>query len=480
MTDGITLKGEIQADPGAALRWFFGFDRGLSRREWALVTYTALLSLTLLSLVSGLIAVNGASGPTWPVLALACSALVADRQSVRLAPGMEISVSFLPIVLAAVVYGPAAAVLVSVTSLLLEFRAPYARWLVWTSSRSISAAAAAGAASLVASSGSDSFGRTVAAVAVATLVDQVTDSALGSVTACVRGMSFREVVRIATKIWFAIPLYTPLTASLVYAYRHLSSWSVVLFLIPAFAAQKLFLLYQEQRATSEKLTLAVARQERAHLSFASALVATLDARDRYTAGHSATVAIYARDVTARLGLAEADQNLAHLCGLVHDIGKIGLPPGLLEKPGPLSLDERRQMEEHPIIGQRILANVEDYKEVARIVRHHHERVDGQGYPDGLVGDEIPIIARIIAVADAYDAMISDRPYRDAMPSRVARLRIAQAVGSQFDTGVVAAFEAILAQASESYRRGRGRGFSFGSQTSELWLPHMAEVTARAS
>jgi HD-GYP domain-containing protein (c-di-GMP phosphodiesterase class II) len=126
---------------------------------------------------------------------------------------------------------------------------------------------------------------------------------------------------------------------------------------------------------------------------------------------------------------------------------------LLEKPGPLTLEERRQMEEHPAVGERILANVENYTEIARIVRHHHERVDGNGYPDGLEGDSIPPISRILAVADAYDAMTSDRPYREAMPSRVARLRIAQAVDTQFDTTVVAAFEAILASASDDYRQG---------------------------
>jgi HD-GYP domain-containing protein (c-di-GMP phosphodiesterase class II) len=150
--------------------------------------------------------------------------------------------------------------------------------------------------------------------------------------------------------------------------------------------------------------------------------------------------------------------LTYLCGLVHDIGKIGLPPGLLEKPGALTLDERRRMEEHSAIGERILAKVDDYGEIAKVVRHHHERIDGRGYPDGLTGDDIPLISRIIAVADAYDAMTSDRPYRDAMPSQVARLRLAQAVGSQFDTAVVAAFEAILAGASEAYRRG-GKRFS---------------------
>ena len=155
---------------------------------------------------------------------------------------------------------------------------------------------------------------------------------------------------------------------------------------------------------------------------------------------------------------------AYLCGLVHDIGKIGLPPGLLEKPGALTLDERRQMQEHSAIGERILAHVDEYSEISTIVRHHHERIDGQGYPDGLVDEEFPLVSRIIAVADAYNAMTSDRPYRDAMPSRVARLRLAQAVESQFDTAVVAAFEAILAGAAEDYRLAQRRDFGEFAQS----------------
>ena len=122
--------------------------------------------------------------------------------------------------------------------------------------------------------------------------------------------------------------------------------------------------------------------ERANLQFAAALIATLDARDHYTAGHSAAVAIYSRDIAERMGLAEEIQEHAYLCGLVHDIGKIGLPPGLLEKPGALTLEERRQMQEHSAIGERILAHVDEYSEIATVVRHHHERIDGQGYPDG--------------------------------------------------------------------------------------------------
>jgi putative nucleotidyltransferase with HDIG domain len=238
-------------------------------------------------------------------------------------------------------------------------------------------------------------------------------------------------------------------------------------------------MYHTQRKLAEDLASANGRLERANLSFATALVATLDARDRYTAGHSAAVAIYARDIAERLGLSEDEQQLAHQCGLVHDIGKIGLPPGLLEKPGALTLGERRQMEKHSEIGERILAKVEDYAEIAKIVRHHHERWDGQGYPDGIAELAIPLISRIISVADAYNAMTSDRPYRDAMPSRVARMRLAQGVESQFDTTIVAAFEAILAGADEEYRTGRRADFSLADQdvySAPVSTPVLAEHT----
>src|ERR671935_2956298 len=106
------------------------------------------------------------------------------------------------------------------------------------------------------------------------------------------------------------------------------------------------------------------------------------------------------------------------------------------------------MQRHSEIGESILAHVKNYTEIAKFVRHHHERMDGGGYPDGLAGRDIPLVSRILAVADAYDAMTSHRPYRGAMPSRVARMRLAQAVESQFDTSVLAAFEAILAGATE--------------------------------
>ena len=242
------------------------------------------------------------------------------------------------------------------------------------------------------------------------------DTFLNVATVYVRGINplahFRSV---ASLWWIVVPIYVPLLTLFVYAYHTYSLELVLVFFVPTLAAQRLLQLYRQEKEATNRLETANDRLRRASLSFATALVATLDARDQYTAGHSAAVAIYAKDIARRMGLAEDQQELVHLCGLVHDIGKIGLPAGLLEKPGPLTLEERRQMEQHSEIGERILRNVDDYSEIADIVRSHHERIDGMGYPDGIHGDEIPLLARIIGVADAYDAMTSDRPYREALP-----------------------------------------------------------------
>jgi putative nucleotidyltransferase with HDIG domain len=236
----------------------------------------------------------------------------------------------------------------------------------------------------------------------------------------------------------------------VIAYEQVSPLTLPLFLAPALAAQRLFGLYQSQLRLTEDLAEANESLERANASFVRSLVTTIEAKDVYTAGHSAAVAIYARDIAARLGLSEDDQQLAHHCGEVHDVGKIGLPASLIEKPGALTVEEHLEMQSHSVIGERILAEVEGWREIATIVRHHHERWDGQGYPDGLRGEEIPLMSRIVFVADAYNAMTSERPYRGALPSHVARMRLAQGVETQFDTTVVAAFEAVLASASEDY------------------------------
>jgi len=414
------------------------------------------------------LALAGVGVGSWPgVIALGAVAAFSERGRIKLKGSLDVSISLLPATFAAVLYGPLAAMLVFGASV-VGLSLPVAGRIAYMSSRALTGAAAAGAAAAVASAMSGGTGAIVAAAAAASLVAEGLDALFASVAFALRklGSLSEALAELFPVVVASVPLYGPAVALLVLAYREISPWTLPLFFVPALAAQRWFLMYQEQRRLATDLGAANERLQAANLSFAKGLIATLDARDRYTAGHSAAVAIYARDIAARMGLAEQQQDLAHLCGLVHDIGKIGLPAGLLEKPGALTLDERREMQRHSEIGEGILAKVDTYAEIASVVRHHHERVDGQGYPDGLAGDATPVLSRIIAVADAYNAMTSDRPYRDAMPSRVARLRLAQAVETQFDTSVVAAFEAILAGSTEDYRLAQDEQFRLTSSVGD--------------
>lgn len=442
----------------------------------AVWVYAGVLASLAISTALGLSVFSSVEvGPPLVVLGLAATAAFAERSSVRLSSTVEESISALPMLFAAVLFGPLAALIVASASMLGDFTRPYLRWGIYTSSRAVTAAIVG----VVALSTSGLIENRSLALAVSTIVAAVVaqglDCLFASITVYLRGRGGAiETARLLLPVAAAaIPLYAPLVALLAIGYDQFSAWATMLFFVPALAAQRLYTLYQGQRNLTDELTSANEQLERANLSFAAALVATLDARDQYTAGHSAAVAIYSRDIAQRMGLEESDQQKAHLAGLVHDIGKIGLPPGLLEKAGPLTLDERRVMQKHSEIGERILVNVDTYSEIAHIVRHHHERVDGNGYPDGLTEPEIPLLSRIIAVADAYNAMTSNRPYREAMPSRVARMRLAQAVGTQFDTSVVAAFEAILATSDESYRLGRRREFDLESRDSDRAVASVA-------
>jgi putative nucleotidyltransferase with HDIG domain len=425
----------------------------------ASASMVAILAVAGFSLTGG--------GTWWPVLAFAALAAIVERHSIRLSSTVEISAAFLPLTFSAVVFGPLGAAVVGGAALLGELpfwrrvedvsvETPYLRWSVWTANRTLDGALAGLVAYGALSLFDDAAVRIGLATALATMTIFAVDLSVTSLTLVLRRSGQpRDVLRDAMTMAAAgIPIYTAVAGLLAYAYLEITPLSAGLFFIPALAAHRLLVVSRRQQEALAELGEAFARLERANLSFATALVATLDARDRYTAGHSTAVAEYARDIAREMGFSEEQQRLTHLCGLVHDIGKIGLPPGLLEKPGALTPEERIQMEEHSAIGERILANVDDYGEIAKVVRHHHERVDGGGYPDGLRWEEIPLISRLIGVADAYDAMTSDRPYRRAMPSEMARERLHESSGSQFDLDVVDAFDAVLADRDAAYRAGR--------------------------
>jgi diguanylate cyclase (GGDEF)-like protein/putative nucleotidyltransferase with HDIG domain len=158
-------------------------------------------------------------------------------------------------------------------------------------------------------------------------------------------------------------------------------------------------------------------------------------RDRYTGEHSEIVSELAGQVARSLGLGDREVERVRAAALLHDIGKVGIPDDILHKARDLSDGEWRTMREHPVIGERIVRTIPGLGPVARIIRHEHERFDGSGYPDGLSGEEIPIGARIILACDAYHAMTSDRPYRQAMPHPDAIRELAEGAGSQFDPQV---------------------------------------------
>jgi len=186
-----------------------------------------------------------------------------------------------------------------------------------------------------------------------------------------------------------------------------------------------------------------------HMETIRAFANAIAARDNYTRWHSEKVAEYAQQICINLGMDNETADLAYLAGLLHDVGKIGVPEEILTKPGKLTEQEYEVIKTHPVIGVKILESMKNMKEILRVIKHHHERYDGAGYPARLKGSEIPLISRVLAVADSFDAMTSDRSYRKAFPLDQAILEIKTSSGTQFDPRVVNSFMQLV---QEQYRR----------------------------
>ena len=178
-----------------------------------------------------------------------------------------------------------------------------------------------------------------------------------------------------------------------------------------------------------------ARLDRMNTNIVRALAYTIDAKDRYTSGHSQRVADYSLAIAKRMGKSEEEQKIIYYAGLLHDVGKIRVSEEVINKPGKLTEDEFNQIKVHPISGYHILKDIHEDARIAYAAKYHHERYDGRGYPYGLEGENIPEIARIIGVADAYDAMASNRSYRNALPQDVVRSEIEKGRGGQFDAEI---------------------------------------------
>jgi putative nucleotidyltransferase with HDIG domain len=227
-------------------------------------------------------------------------------------------------------------------------------------------------------------------------------------------------------------------------------FGAVLIALGAGAAQDRVAIDSERRL-AERLALGlanarlVARLDALSLGTLRAFGSTIDANSRWTAGHSERVTRVAVQLAGELGLTEAERlTLTRGC-LLHDIGKVGIPAAILDKSDRLTDEEFAIVKRHPEIGAQILGSIPAFRDLLPIVRSHHERFDGRGYPDRLVGTDIPWLARITAVADVFDALASARPYRDGMPLETVRRIIAEGSGSHFDPRVVQAFETLAAE-----------------------------------
>lgn len=183
--------------------------------------------------------------------------------------------------------------------------------------------------------------------------------------------------------------------------------------------------------------------ERAYLDTIGILRQTVEAKDPYTRGHSDRVSEYSVLIGKKLGLDEKTLHILKIGGLFHDIGKIGIPDSILLKESKLSDEEYSQIKNHPMIGVHMLGDAAIFTDILPIVKHHHERYDGRGYPSQLVGDDIPYAARIAAVADTFDAMTSKRSYRDSLPIDVVRAEIERCSGTQFDPNIAKVFLDIM-------------------------------------
>jgi putative nucleotidyltransferase with HDIG domain len=202
--------------------------------------------------------------------------------------------------------------------------------------------------------------------------------------------------------------------------------------------------YHAARSEKEKLQITVEALEQLDLGTLTALARAIDAKSAWTGGHSERVTNLALKMGHAIGLPAGDLQIMHRGGLLHDIGKIGTPPAILDKPGKLEPGEMQIMQDHVKIGVRILEPIPCFREALPIVAQHHEWFDGSGYPAGLAGENISVHARILAVADCYDAIVSDRPYRKGLPKQQALEILTKRAGTQFDPMVIEVFTRMIA------------------------------------
>jgi putative nucleotidyltransferase with HDIG domain len=384
----------------------------------------------------------------WGALLFAALGLFADRYTIRIGNGFEVSASFIADFLGAAILGPLVGALVASASALGQHkRGEGARTLFY-----ISAFVICGGVTglvfwvVVGRLGVSGWVLAFGGIAAGLLYHLLNWLLFSPIAWLRRGIGPAELFQEAFQPFLPYHLFFLfISLGLVYLYRASGPPVFALFLLPVVGLVWAFRSFSHERDLSRRL-------ERFSLEMAAGMITALDLKDNYTAQHSAAVAQYSFDIARAMKLSSRECNLAHLAGLLHDLGKISVPDDVLNCPTKLDADQWDLVQGHSVAGQKILGNMNEFKELATIVLYHHERYDGGGYPDRVSGEGIPLLSRIVSVADSYSAMISDRPYRARLPWETAKREIIEKSGQQFDPMVAGRFIEVLETHDDHYRR----------------------------
>jgi putative nucleotidyltransferase with HDIG domain len=379
-------------------------------------------------------------------LILAGCTIVAELIGARYTAQLRVTAAFAATMLAVGFLGPAPAFVLPTLSYLAVWLIERYRWRALLNNIAGTATPALVVAFAVEAIDPERSGLAFVALLMAATVATMTLNALivPVLSALLDGQSVLRNLRAVLGIVPAIALNTLLVAVIaeIYAEAGLAALTLVLLNVVAFSYMARLVAVARERT-----------REYANLSWGvlSGLIRTLDERDSRAARHCAAVAAFSRDLAEQLGMSKRDQELAHTAGLLHDIGKFALSDRVMERGGKLLDSDWRGIRRHPDIGAELLRDIGVYGPVADIVRTHHERVDGRGYPRGLKGEEIPAIARVVAVAEVYDTLTAPDTYRTPMTSFEALNELRRVSGTQLDGGYVEALAKLLAGRGVDYR-----------------------------
>jgi putative nucleotidyltransferase with HDIG domain len=389
---------------------------------------------------------------TLSVLAVGCDLLEVQTKSLR------ISGSFLALVLAMALLGPTPAAAIAVTTTLVSIGRHRLRpaIAVWELAIYVAFTVAGGLIIRAVDEGAGLDHKDVWFLVVvfgAFLLANFLNFVLGaSVWGRVDGVSVGHRLRhdfLPVFPWELVTALLTVAVASIYAFVGLPALALAAIVILTFQYLLRELLTSQRR--SEELEARTTQLGALQVGVMAAMVQTLGLRDRMTARHSAAVARFAREIAAATGRSEIEQELVHTAGLLHDIGKFALPDAILLGQQPLSEEDWGRIRRHPEDGARVVRRVDGYGPVADIILLHHERLDGHGYPYGLKGDDIPLFARMLAVADAYDVMTARDSYRSAMTSGEACAELRRCSGTQFDPEIVETFITLLERRDLAFR-----------------------------